>query len=527
MGMVKLLLVLRQTGLLSPLGLTRLLTAITRYGSNLMALLSLSARTYSDNTALADENESLSYRELLQQSEMLSHELKSRFRITRGSRVGFLCKNHAALVKSLFAVSQAGADIFLLNAEMGQDQLEHTIREGSFDLLIHDPVWAAFLDYLDCKMATLPTYARLVEGETNPCVDQLCRQFAASNLSKVKRHALTRESGGRLMLLTGGTTGRAKTAPHKPSLFSYLNPMSTLLHKLRLMEYCTGYIATPIYHGYGIAMLLLFVALGKKIVITPGFNASHACELIKMQRVEFISVVPIMFKKMLAQDPDALRSLRCIASGGAELPASLAEEAKRELGHVLYNLYGTSEAGLAAVATPEDLTNYPGTIGKRISGVPLIIRNPAGDIAGPDEIGMVALQKNGVFPRKRSFIATGDLGYRNKEGYFFLCGRVDDMIVSGGENVYPVELERVLLQHPFIADAVARGMPDDDFGQRLVAYIQLKPGAVFSAEEIAGWLRGKAARYQMPRDIRMVDELPYTPLGKVDRKRVADDSHFS
>ncbi|MHA7964095.1 AMP-binding protein [Paenibacillus sp. CAU 1782] len=528
MGMVKLLIVLRQTGLLSPPGLTRVITAVTRYGSNLMALLSISAKTHSDHPALGDENETLSYRELLGQSEVLSHELISRFGITRGSKVGFLCKNHGALVKSLFAVSRAGADIFLLNAEMGQEQMEQTIREGSFDLLIHDPLWEKLLDHIDCKLALLPTYAKLAEGEASPCVDQLCRGFASPDLHKGKRHVIKRASGGRLMLLTGGTTGKAKTAPHKPSLFSYLNPMSTLLDKLRLMEYGTGYIATPIYHGYGIAMLLLFVALGKKIVITPGFNASHACDLIKQQRIEFISVVPLMLKKMLAQNPDSMRSLRCIASGGAELPVTLAEQTRRELGKVLFNLYGTSEAGLATVATPDDLRRYPGTIGQRISGVPLVVRHASGEFAGedglwPDRPGVLALRKSGAaFRGIRGFIGTGDLGYRNREGYFFLCGREDDMIVSGGENVYPVELERVLLRHPLIADAVARGVTDDDFGQRLVACVQLQPGAVLSEAEIADWLRGKAARYQMPRDIRLVDELPYTPLGKVDRKRVAE-----
>lgn len=520
MGIFKLLLVLRQTGLLSPPGLTRLIMSITRHGSNLMALLAISARTYGGKPALRDENESLSYRELLLQSEILAHELKSRYRIKRGSRVGFLCKNHAALVKSLFAASQAGADLFLLNAEMGREQLEHTIRERSFDLVIHDPAWTSLLEHMDGPTAMLPAYAGLVEGEDQLSVDQLCREELSGHSADETRRSLTRESGGRLMLLTGGTTGKAKTAPHKPSLFSYLNPMSTLLDKLQLMKCGTAYIATPIYHGYGIAMLLLFIALGKKIVVTSGFQACHASELVKLHRVEFISVVPIMLKKMLAHDPEALRSLRCIASGGAELPVALAEEAKRELGDVLFNLYGTSEAGLAAVATPLELMDYPGTIGKRINGVPLVVQNSSGQIAEPDEIGMVALRRKGVFIRKSSFIATGDVGWRNRKGYFFLCGRVDDMIVSGGENVYPVELERVLLGHPLIADAAARGVPDDDFGQRLVAYIQLKPEAAVSAEEIADWLRGKAARYQMPRDILLVDELPYTPLGKVDRKRV-------
>ncbi|NOV01494.1 AMP-binding protein [Paenibacillus sp. LMG 31457] len=500
--MYKLIYVLFKIGLLSPLALFRLTSAVYKYGINLMTLLHFSARTYGENIALVDEQETLTYKQLFAQSKELSVVLRGGYQLASGKKVVFLCKNHASLVKAIFAVSLTGADIYLLNTEMSKGQLNNILERHDFDLLVYDEEQSSLLEQSAYTKAKMLSY-----HDTFPAINNL---LSANNYEKYKRH---RTSSGKLVLLTGGTTGNNKEAAHKPSLFNYLDPFSGFLTRLKILNYPTVYIATPIHHGYGVAVLLLFCALGKKVVIHRGFDAEKACRLIREHQVNVVTVVPLMLHKMLKTNADDLKSLSCIASGGAELNPKLVKETLSQLGDVLFNLYGTSEAGLNIIATPQDLTYSAHTIGKKIKGVRLII---ADDHKKEVEIGRVGqfCIRNGA----NSWIETGDLGYLDEKGYYFLCGRTDSMIVSAGENVYPLEVEQVLLTHPQVEDAAVIGIHDEHFGQRLKAFVLLAPHVETTREELFEWLRSRLARFQLPKEIIFVDHLPYTPLGKLDKK---------
>lgn len=506
MKVYKLIYVLYKIRLLFPLALLQLTSAIYKYGINLMALLNFSARTYGENIALVDEQETLTYKQLFAQSEELSVVLRGRYHLARGKKAGLLCKNHASLVKAIFAVSLSGADLYLLNAEMSKGQLNNILERQDFDLLIYDEELSSLLDQTSYTKAKMLSY-----HDAFPAMNNL---LSASIYEKQKRH---RTSSGKLVLLTGGTTGNAKEAAHKPSLFNYLDPFSGFLTRLKILNYHTAYIATPIYHGYGVAVLLLFCALGKKMVIHRGFDAEKACRLIREHQVDVVTVVPLMLHKMLKSNVDDLKSLSCIASGGAELNPKLVKETLRQLGDVLYNLYGTSEAGLNIIAAPQDLIYSAHTIGRKIKGVRLVIVD---DLKEEVEIGKVGqfCIKNKWSLRNVAWIETGDLGYRDEKGYYFLCGRADSMIVSAGENVYPLEVEQVLLTHPGVEDAAVIGIRDEHFGQRLKAFIILAPHAETTREELFEWLRSRLSRFQLPKEIIFVEHLPYTPLGKLDKK---------
>ncbi|WP_207892516.1 AMP-binding protein [Paenibacillus pinisoli] len=511
MGIVKLVQVMRKIGMLSPRGLYRLLAAIFRYGINVMALLKIAERTYGESAAIADDRGTITYRELLGQCEVLSVSLRENYGIRPGSKAALLCRNHASLVKAIFALSWSGADIYLLNAEMNKDQLQDLLTAYDFDLLVYDEELSPFIEQAAYSKGKLLSY-----HEQKPAINLLSAGTAAK-----KRSGHHRASSGSIMLLTGGTTGKSKKVPHKPSLFHYLNPFYTLLERLYLVRYHTGYIATPIYHGYGIAILLLFVALGKKIVLTSGFHAPKACELIREHQVQAASVVPLMLDKMLKHNADDLRSLACIASGGAELNPRLVAHAFDKLGDVLYNLYGTSETGLNIVASPQDLKQSAHTLGRRIEGVPLYVLDSNMNETVPGAVGQFCVEN--YFSRSRQnkkWIETGDMGYRDSSGLYYLCGRADDRIVSAGENVYPIELEHILIQHPHVEDLAVIGIPDEAFGQRLKAYVQLVPESRQNAEQLMEWLRSRAARYQMPKEIILVEQIPYTQLGKRDKKQL-------
>jgi acyl-CoA synthetase (AMP-forming)/AMP-acid ligase II len=223
---------------------------------------------------------------------------------------------------------------------------------------------------------------------------------------------------------------------------------------------------------------------------------------------------------MLAEPGADLASLQCVITGGAALPAPLAVETRRRLGDVLFNLYGTSEAGVAMFATPADLAAAPDTIGREIWGVHVTVRDDAGAALPSGEVGRLCVQSRASV-RQGAWIETGDVGLRDAEGRIFVRGRVDDMIVSGGENVNPWELESVLLTHPDVKEAAAVGVADPDFGERLVAFVTPGPGAALDVPALAAWLNARVARYQRPRSIEVRAELPLTAVGKVDKKALA------
>lgn len=508
MSMFKLLYVLYAIRLLSPLAIFRLASAIYRSGVNLMALLRFAARTYGDKIALVDETETLTYNELFTQSDRLAAVLRMKYQLARGKKVGLWCKNHASLVKAIYAVSASGADSYLLNAEMSGGQLQAIVERKEFDLLIYDAELSPLLEQTTYSNAKLLSYHDIL-----PAINKLTS--TVDDEKKKQRRA----SSGKLILLTGGTTGLAKEAAHSPSLFNYLDPFAGFLSRLQIMEKHTAYIATPIYHGYGVAVLLLFCALGKKVVIHRGFDAQKACSLIRRHSVDIVTVVPLMLHKMLKTNVNDLKSLTCIASGGAELHPKLVQETLSQLGEVLYNLYGTSEAGLNMIAVPQDLIYDAHTIGRKMKGVHVKVMDAQMEEVEAGRIGQLCIRNKWSMRNKTNvWIPTGDLGYCDEKGYYFLCGRTDSMIVSGGENVYPLEVEQMVRTHPDVEDAGVIGIADEHFGQRLKAYVVLAPCAELTVEELIDWLRTRLARFQMPKEILFVDHLPYTNLGKLDRK---------
>jgi acyl-CoA synthetase (AMP-forming)/AMP-acid ligase II len=493
-------------GLLSPASLYRLTTAIRRSGVNLLALLRFAADIYGERTAMVDDQAAHSYRELFERSKRLASLLQEKYHLGRDKRAGVLCRNSSAFMQAIAAATSTGADLYLLNPEISSEQLRSMLNHLKPDLIILDEEYITKLDQHGSHASaqlTIKEIDRMLLTDFNGCYRP--------------------SPSGKLVLMTGGTTGQPKQATHGPSLFHYLNPFMDFVTRLKIANALSAYIAPPIYHGYGLAVTILCFTLGKKVVLQRGFDARKACQLVRDHEIEFMNVVPSMLYKMLKVDADALTSLKCIACGGAELSPKLAEETLSRLGNVLYNLYGTSEAGLNFIATPDDLRHDLRTIGKPLRGVRVMILDEYDQPAAAREIGRIHVRNEwSASNRNNQWIDTGDLGYVDGEGYYFLAGRADSMIVSGGENVYPYEVERSLLTHPQIEDAAATAVPDEEFGQRLKVFVVRShgDGEKLSEEELREWMRQHLARYQMPREIEFVDGLPYTPIGKLDRKRL-------
>lgn len=481
---------------LPPQAIIKLLVSLFTHGINISVILHVSRR-FKNKVAVTSDNETLTYEQLFTQTETLAHHLNQNYKLQQSQKVAILCHNHLSFVKALFACSRLGANIYLLHTKMSKEQLQTIINEHQFDFIIYD---FSFHSILNRQHKKLVAY-----HDTFPSVDRL------SKLSTKKSH-LRRTANVKLHVFTAGTTGKPKVVAHTPSLFTYFPPFIAMLRRLKLVRYETAYIATPMYHSYGLAILLLFLALGKKVVISETFRAEKMKEMIDTHNVEVMTAVPFMIEQMVRGETSKLSSLKCIVSGSAELRAKLVEKVFQRLGPVLYNIYGTTEGGLVTIATPKELQMDARTIGRKILGVPLHVRNQNNKHVRNGEVGEFYLYRN------RNWIETGDVGYKNEKGLYFLCGRKDDLVISGGVNIYPLQIEQVLTSHKEIREAVVIGVKDDVYGQRLKAFIQIEEQSQLNEKKLKDWLQHKVSTYEIPKEIEFVDIIPYTGVGKIDKK---------
>ena len=488
------------------IGLLRLIEAVMTTGVNLMAMLRLAAKLYPHRLAAIDEREELTYAELWHRAKFVAGVLHQDYGVDRGQKVAIVCRNHLCAIVSIFAVSRLGTHVFLLNPDMSPDQMLALAQRHQFDFYIYDEQLSPVFINSELSHKSLPAY-----HPTENSIDRIATspQDRQIRLPKVKT--------GNIVVMTGGTTGQPKSAGRKPGIFSFLPPFWGLVTQVELGSYRSVYIATPIYHGFGVASLFIGVMLGVTMYFTARFDAKRASAMIEQYQIEVVTVVPLMLQRLLQLDSSALSSLRCIISGGALLSPTLAQHTSDLLGSILFNLYGTSEAGFCIMATPQTLHQKPGSIGQPVQGVRARVMDDTDRLAPTSAIGRLCI-RSAWTTSKQSWIETGDFAYRDSDGDLFLCGRVDDMIVSGGENVYPIELENILIQHPDIEAVGVIGIADPEFGQRLKAVVSPKKDATLDRSTLLSWLKPRVARHQMPAVIEFRDELPYTALGKLDKK---------
>lgn len=494
--------------LLTPLGLYYLMTAVLTEGLNLMTLLRLAAKLHGGKIAFVDERQEIDYEVLYQQSQRLADIFKTNYNLAAKQKVAFLCRNNISFIRTMFAVSRLGTDIYLLNPEMTIDQIESLNARHKFDFFIYDDEVSDTIKELNLENKSLITY-----GENSDSVEN----FAENESSKFTKQKKTYSTN--VVVLTAGTTGTPKIAKRKASIFNFLNPFFALLTELNLDKYKSVYIATPVYHGFGISAVFIGLILGEKMFMLNRFDARKGCELIRTNHIEAVTLVPLMLQRMLHKDAAALSSLECIISGGAALNPTLVEETFDKLGDKLFNLYGTSEAGFSVLATPQDLRNSSNTIGRPIAGVKLKILDSDNKQSETGKVGRLCITSSwAVKDAATKSIETGDLAYRDESGYLFLCGRNDEMIVSGGENIYPIELENILIKHDEIKQVAVIGIPDTDFGQRLKAFVVLAENSKIDQTQISDWLSNRVARFQMPKSIEFLEDLPITSVGKINKK---------
>ncbi|WP_027947251.1 acyl-CoA synthetase [Amycolatopsis taiwanensis] len=473
---------------------------------------------------LVDERGPLTFKQLDLRSNALARALAE-----RGARAGTvlaaMCRDHRGLVTTMLAAGKLGARLLLLNTGFATPQLVDVARRESVEILVHDE---EFAEMAGAMPDTVRRYLAWVEGDVPadvPVLDELITSTDDRPLPPPAR-------GGGFVLLTSGTTGTPKGAPREhTSLLS----SAQFLDRIPLRAGESTFIAAPLFHGVGISQFILSFALASTVVMRRRFDPEATLAAVQEHRCTALILVPTMLRRIVDLGPEVLgrydtSALRIVFVAGSALPPELGNRTMAAFGDVLHNLYGSTEVAVATVATPEDWRKAPGTVGKPPVGCRVALYDEDGKrVTRPGVTGRIfvgsGLSFRGYTNGARvevvdGLLETGDVGHFDSDGLLFIDGRDDEMIVSGGENVYPVEVENLLVERPDVLEAAVIGVPDAEFGQRLKAFVVTAPGTTLNADEIRAYVKTNLARYKVPRDVEFLDSLPRNETGKVLRSEL-------
>jgi acyl-CoA synthetase (AMP-forming)/AMP-acid ligase II len=520
--------VLVDAGVVRPIRPDRLLLVLqtlARWGRSAAAgTITLAAR-YPDENAIIDELGTLTYAELHTRTNALAHSL-SDMGIGEGDGVAIMCRNHRGFIEATVAVSKLGADALYLNTAFAGPQLTEVVGREKPKAIVYDEEFGDLLADAGRRRKRVVAWHDS-ERLADPTLDELITAGSSNDLTPPERE-------GRSVILTSGTTGSPKGASRGNP--QSLDPVVSLLSRIPLRTRQVAHIAAPLFHSWGFAHFSLGLILGSTFVLRRKFDPEGALAAVSRYRCDSLVVVPVMMQRIM-ELPEGTRarydlsSLKAVAASGSALPGDLALDWMDAVGDTLYNLYGSTEVAWASIATPADMRAAPGTAGKPPRGTIVKLYDEAGAEVKQGETGRIFVGNEMLFEGYTGggskdvidgLMATGDVGRLDEEGRLFVEGRDDEMIVSGGENVFPKEIEDTLARHEAVADVAAIGVEDKDFGQRLRAFVVLEKGREVSAEDLKGHVKQNLARYKVPREIVFLDELPRNATGKVLKRELKD-----
>lgn len=492
----------------APLAAAKVLPTFLRWRGHPVGALVAAAARHPRRKALVDDRGSMTFAELDAYTNSLARGWR-RSGFGGGTRFGLLCEPGRTLLLASIAAQKLGADVVYLNAAFSGPQVADVVTSEGLDVLVHDDQLLGAAEPVDVNF-----------------------RFSASTLdttvSGVPGRAVRPPHGpGRTVVMTSGTTGHPKGA-HRRASGNALDAAG-LLACVPVHSGDRFVVAAPLFHGLGLMGATLGLALSSTVVVRRRFDPETTLSDIAANRANVLIAVPVMLQRILAL-PERTRQrydtsdLRVVLCGGSALSATTALRFMDEFGDVLYNFYGSTEAGWATCASPRDLRSAPGTVGRPTPGVAVRVADEDGDPVPAATTGRVLVGSRlrmdgytggGGKDVIDGLVATGDVGHFDRRGRLFIDGREDDMIVSGGENVFPMEVEEALASHPSIVEAAAIGVPDDEYGQRLRAFVVAAPGASLTEADVKAYVHDRLARFKTPRDIVFLESLPRNPTGKI------------
>jgi fatty-acyl-CoA synthase len=495
--------------------LARMGAAVLRSGM-LGGLTTVAALRYRDRAAIIDDIGTVTFRELDDRSTALANAWRARG-LRDGEGVAILTRNHRGFHYAVFAAAKCGARIVLLNTDFAGPQLREVLTREGADLLVFDDEYSGMLGGLTSRRGR---YRAWVD---KPAVDTLDNLIAGGARTPPRRARTT----ARIILLTSGTTGTPKGA--RRSEPSSLAPLGAVLDRVPFRAREITECPAPLFHTLGFAHAVLAVGFGSTLVIRRHFDPQAVLDSVTRHRATAMIAVPVMLQRLVDLDAKGCAgqnssTLRIIFVAGSQLGADLCVRVTEAFGPVVYNVYGSTEVAYATIATPADLAVEPGCVGTPVpsSIVKILDTN---DIEVPHGVtGRIFVGNNYQFAgyngggdkaRNGGKMSTGDVGHLDRAGRLFVDGRDDDMIVSGGENVFPGEVEELLAAHPAVEEVSAFGVADEKYGQRLRAVVVVRDGHVLTEDEVRAHVKTHLARFKVPREVLFIDKLPRNPTGKV------------
>jgi acyl-CoA synthetase (AMP-forming)/AMP-acid ligase II len=515
--------VLTQAGVIQrfgPVTLVGLVKALRTWGMGVAGGFTAVAIRFPDRLGLVDELGDLTFREIDERSNALADELAHRG-VREGDGVALLVRNHRGFLDAALAISKLGANVLLLNTAFAAPQLGEVCEREQAKLIIHDE---EFDDLVDRAGVSMPRLLAWTDSPVTARADRETLEQLVATGSRARRTPPGRQ--GKVVILTSGTTGTPKGAPRGGGNFE---AAVALLERIPLRSGWRSHIAAPLFHTWGFAHLSLAMLLGSTVVLSRRFDPENALKVLTEEQCDSFVVIPVMLQRILRLPQETLDSydlshVKVVAASGSAMPGNLATEWMDQFGDTLYNIYGSTEVAWASVAQPRDMRAAPGTAGKPPVNTVVRLYDAEGNEVPTGETGRIFVGNSMLFDgytggghkeRIDGLMSSGDVGRFDHEGRLFVEGRDDEMIVSGGENVFPKEVEDCLARHDGVAEVAAIGVDDEEFGKRLRAFVVLVDGQEVSEEELREHVKANLARYKVPRDFVFLDELPRNATGKV------------
>ncbi|HTU84388.1 MAG TPA: acyl-CoA synthetase [Solirubrobacteraceae bacterium] len=482
------------------------------------------AARHGDRLVMIDERGELSYKQLDERTNALANAWRERG-LKSGEGVAILARNHRGFLEAVFAAAKCGTRIVLLNTSFAGPQIREVAQREGTDLLVYDDEYSDTLRGIDD-----PPRGRFRAWANEPGDDTLDALVEGADTSGPPKP----DESPRITILTSGTTGTPKGAPRSEP--RSLSLIGGLLSKVPFRAHEVTELCVPMFHALGFMQAIVGVGLGSTLVVRRRFDPETTLDSLEEHRATAMVVVPVMLSRILELGEDKieqrdLTDLRIIFVSGSALGADLARKATEAFGPVVYNLYGSTEIAYATIATPEDLRADPSTVGKVVRGSIVKLFDENGKEVPEGESGRIFVGNLSQFEgytgggnkdMLQGLMASGDVGHFDPEGRLYIDGRDDEMIVSGGENVFPAEVEELLASHKDVQEAAAIGVEDEKFGQRLKAFVVLRSSAKLTEDEVKDYVKDNLANYKVPREVVFLDELPRNPTGKVLKRELAE-----
>jgi acyl-CoA synthetase (AMP-forming)/AMP-acid ligase II len=514
--------VLHEAGIVGPMRpdkAAKIASTFLRWGASPATGASTAAIHHPHEIAVVDERGALSFERLHRRTNALARSFAA-MGIGHEDGVGIMCRNHRGFVEATLAAAKLGASALYLNTMFAGPQLAEVTRREEPKALVYDSEFAGLLEGVDDSVARVVGWVDEGEESGETTLEQLIAAGSEADLKPPPDKP-------RFVILTSGTTGTPKGAQRSSP--DGLLGIAALLSKIPFHSRETMMIAAPLFHSWGFFHFIMSLPTASTMVLRRRFDPEGTLQAIQETRADVLAVVPVMIQRILGLPEETLAaydlsSLRITSLSGSALPGELATAWMDRFGDNAYNLYGSTEVAYATIATPADLRAAPGTAGKPPRGTTVRIVGEDGQEVPQGDVGRIFVGNEMSFEGYTGgggkevidgLLCSGDVGHIDGEGRLFIDGRDDEMIVSGGENVFPREVEDLLADHEAVVEAAVIGVEDAEFGQRLKAFVVVKDGVELGEDDLKAHVKANLAGYKTPREIEFLDELPRNATGKV------------